>query len=466
MSHSTTPRLRRQILRLRQRQGPEPQLGLDSVLPEALVRQVLAEEGATWKRIIYTPFLTFWAFFWQVLSADRSCRAAVKRVAATEAGHGRVLDDEDTGGYCKARARLPESVPRRLMQLVGAEAHREVPADWLWCGRRVQVADGSTSIMADTAANQAAYPQVPSQQPGLGFPIARYVVLFCLAAGSVLELALGPYQGKQTGENALFRSLHGALEPGDVVLGDRLFGSYFDLAMLKDRGVDGVFRLHQRRACDFTRGRRLGREDQVVTWARPARPDWMDEATYERMPEAMEVRQVRVHVAQRGFRTRVLDLVTTLLDAEMYTKSDLGNLFRRRWQAELDLKSIKVVLGMDELRGKTPEMVRKEIWMTLLGYNAIRATMAEAARGHGCEPRSLSFTGALQTVREFGPGLRGGAAAGRGWLWGVVLRSIAADRVGDRPDRVEPRARKHRPKKYPQLKVPRRQAKKTLLAAG
>ena len=466
MSHSPTPRLRRQVLRFRPAAAPQPELGLEAVLPEADVRQVLREEGATWKRILYTPCLTFWAFFWQALAVDRSCRAAVKRVAAWTAGHGQPLDEEDTGAYCRARRRLPESVPRRLMQALGARAHAAVPAEWLWCGRPVKVVDGSTSIMADTEANQREYPQVPSQKPGLGFPIARYVLIFCLATGSVLEAAIGRYQGKQTGENALFRSLHDALEPGDVVLGDRLFCSYFDLALLKGRGVDGVFRLHQRRPCDFGRGRRLGREDQVETWSRPVRPDWMDEATYGRIPEVMAVRRVRVRVERRGFRTRVVELATTLLDAEMYTKSDLGDLFRRRWQAELDLRSIKVVLGMDALASKTPEMVRKEIWMALLGYNVIRATMAAAARVHGAEPRRLSFTGALQTVREFAAGLRAGSAERRGGLWGVVLRSIARDRVGDRPDRVEPRARKRRPKKYPLLKVPRKQAKRALLAAG
>jgi hypothetical protein len=291
-------------------------------------------------------------------------------------------------------------------------------------------------------------------------------VIFSPAVGTVLELAVGQYQGKQTGEGALFRSLHDELEPGDGVLGDRISCSDFDLALLKARGVDGVFRLHQRRRCDFGAGRRPGREDQVVIWERPARPGWMDEATYRRMPERREVRLVRIHAAKRGFRTQVPDSATTLLDSDTYMKSDPCKLYRRRWDAELDLRSIEVVMGMDVLGGKTPGVVRKEIWMTPLGYNVIRATMAEAARAHGEEPWPLSFKGALQTVPEFGPGLRAGTAEQRDWLWEVMLRSIAGDRVGDRPDRVEPRARKQRPKKYPMLKVPRQQAKKALLATG
>jgi hypothetical protein len=466
MAHSTTPRLRFQIHRLRQQPAPQPELGLDGILPEATVQQILRDEGATWKQVLYTPFLTFWAFFWQTLSPDHSCRAALKRIAAWMGRRGRTIDDTDTGPYCKARARLPESALHRLMRWLGRRTHQEASPEWRWCGRRVKVVDGSTAIMPDTPANQQEYPQVGSQKAGLGFPIARIVVVFCLATGSVLEAAIGKCQGKRTGENTLFRSLWDRLEAEDIVLGDRYYCSYFDIAMLTQRGVDSVFRLHQRRPCDFRRGRRLGKEDQIVTWLRPKRPDWMDEATYDQVPETMEVRQVRIHVGKPGFRTRVVELATTLLDPEAYLKADLGILFRRRWHAELDLRSIKIVLGMDLLRCKTPEMVRKEIWMTLLGYNVIRALMTQAAEMHGRDPRRLSFKGALQTLVEFAPGLREGSPQERRWLRTILLRSIAEEAVGDRPDRVEPRARKRRPKQYPLLVKPRPQAKAALLKAG
>ena len=210
----------------------------------------------------------------------------------------------------------------------------------------------------------------------------------------------------------------------------------------------------------------MGQADQIVTWFRPQRPDWMDEKTDHQIPESMEIRQVRIHVGKPGFRTRVLEIATTLLDPEMYTKADLAALFRQRWHAELDLRSIKIVLGMDMLRCKTPEMVRKEIWMTLLGYNVIRALMVEASKEHGRDPRRVSFKGALQTLQEFAPGLREGSSPQRRWLWTILLRSIASDAVGTRPDRIEPRARKRRPKPYPLLTKPRRQAKAALLKAG
>jgi putative transposase len=467
MAQFATPQLRCQFHRLQTQPPAQPDLGLEAVLPAATIQQVLRQEGGTWKSIVYTPWLTFWAFFWQVLSPDRSCRSALKRLAAWMGLRGQKLDDDDTSPYCKARARLPESALKRLMRQVGGDVHRQAPEQWRWCGRRVKVVDGSTAIMADTSANQKAYPQLASQQPGLGFPILRFVVIFCLATGSALELALGKYQGKQTGENALFRSLwDDAFEPDDVVLGDRYYCSYFDIALLKRRGVDSVFRLHQRRPCDFQLGQRLGKEDQVVEWLRPQRPTWMSENIYNTIPETMKIRQVRIHVAKPGFRTRVLDLATTLLNPEIYTKSALGLLYRQRWHAELDLRSIKVVLGMDMLRCKTPEMVRKEIWMTMLGYNVIRALMVAASQEHGRDPRRVSFKGALQTLQEFAVGLREGTPQQRRWLWTILLNAIAQDAVGYRPDRMEPRARKRRPKPYPLLTIPRRQAQAAMRRAS
>lgn len=233
MAQSTTPRLRSQFHRLAAQHAPQPELGLEDILPAATFKQVLSSEGALWKEVLYTPWVTFWTFFWQMLSPDRSCRCALKRLAAWMGLHGQKLHDEDTGPYCKARARLPESALRRLMRLLGSQAHHQAPEPWRWCGRKVKAVDGSTVLMPDTQTNQKAYPQSPSQKSGLGFPIARIVVLFSLATGSVLELALGKYQGKQTGENALFRSLYDTLEPEDVVLGDRYYGSYFDIALLQ-----------------------------------------------------------------------------------------------------------------------------------------------------------------------------------------------------------------------------------------
>jgi hypothetical protein len=320
--------------------------------------------------------------------------------------------------------------------------------------------------MPDTPENQKEYPQPSSQKVGLGFPMARLVALISLTSGVVRDMAVGPCQGKETGETALFRSLWDRVEPGEIALGDRFFCSFFGIAGLSQRSVDVLFRMHQRRKFDFRKGRCLGIEDHVVTWNKPVRPEWMDEETYAHIADTLPVRELRVTVEQPGFRVNELVLVTTMLDAEKYTKKDIAKLFLERWNIELDFRSIKHVLQMDVLRCKTPEMVRKEIWMHLLAYNLIRGVMAEAAEAHGKRPRHLSFKGALQTMTAFQDELRWATPMDRVHLVGEMLKAIASHEVGDRFGRTEPRANKRRPKAQRYLMEPRRQARKALLAVA
>jgi hypothetical protein len=458
--HSTPSPQARQIQTLRHQFALADGLPFADVLPADDLQQALVEEGASWREVVYTPVLTLWAFLCQVISPDGSCRAAVARVLAWLVSQGQRPCSPRTDPYCKARARLPESLLVRLARDSGRSLHGQAPAEWLWKGRRVKVVDGTTATMPDTPANQAAYPQNPAQAPGLGFPIVRMAVVFCLACGAALDAALGRYQGKQTGENALLRTLDDALQPGDVVLGDRYFGGYFDLALWQQRGVDVVVRLHQRRGADFRRGRRLGRGDHVVRWARPPRPEWLDEAAYAALPAELAVREVLVRVTQSGFRTERLVVVTSLSDAQEFAAAELGELYRARWHAELDLRSLKVTLGMDVLRCKSPELVRKEVWAHLLAYNLIRAVMARSALELGCPPRWLSFTGALQAVAAFGERLLGAEGPEAEELHAWLLIVIGSHQVGDRPDRVEPRKRKRRPKHYPLLTRPREEERK------
>jgi len=460
--HSTARRPLRQIETLRRQFAQTEGLPFADLLTAERLEQALRAEKATWREAIWTPVLTLWAFLSQVVSADGSCRFTVDRVLAWLVSRGEAPCSPKTDPYCKARQRLPESLLHRLVRETGSRLHDLSPAAWRWKGRRVKVADGTTVSMPDAPANQAAYPQPPAQKPGLGFPIARMVVVFCLACGTVLDAALGRYQGKQQGENSLLRTLEQALEPGDVLLADRYYSGWFDIAWWHQRGVDVVTRLHQRRRCDLRRGRRLGRNDHVVAWAKPERPDWLDEATYDSLPPQLEVREVRVQVAQRGFRTKVLVVVTTLLDARTYTAKDLATIYRLRWQAELDLRSLKGTLGMDILRCKSPEMVRKEVWAHLVAYNLIRGLMAQAAEETGSDPRELSFTGAWQAMTTFAERLLEADGKRFEELYEWLLLTIGAHRVGDRPDRVEPRARKRRPKPYPLLTKPREKARKKL----
>jgi hypothetical protein len=428
-----------------------------------MVESALADEGVTFNKSIYTPLVTVCLFLSQVLDPDHSCRGAVARLVVWLTLAGRKPCAEETGSYCDARQRLPLGVVVRLVRRTAQEIESQAPDSWLWYGRRVTLVDGSTVSMPDTKKNQKAFPQSKSQGIGLGFPLARIVVLISLATGVVRDLAVGPYKGKDMGETALFRTLWDTLKPGEIVLGDRYFASFFGIAGLTQRGVDVVFRMHQRRKFDFRRGRRLGITDHVVIWAKPDRPDWMDEAAYAQIPDQLKIREIRLKVRQPGLRINELVLATTLLDAMKYTKDAVADLFLQRWNVELDLRSIKDVLQMDVLRCKTPEMVRKEIWMHLLAYNLIRGVMAKAAEAHDQLPRRLSFKGALQTMTAFQDALRHAPLGVRDLLWTVMLRAIASHHVGDRSGRVEPRANKRRPKPQRFLNEPRPQARKRLM---
>src|SRR5260370_14538606 len=289
MRHSTARTRTRQIEMVRSQFAQADGLAFAEVLPAERIETALQEEGATWRDCVYTPLLTLWAFLGQVISPDGSCRAAVARVLAWLVSQGEPPCTPQTGPYCKARTRLPEALLVRLMRETGAALHQAALADWRWLGRRVKVVDGTTVTMPDTEANQAAYPQQPQQQPGLGFPITRLVVVFCLACGTVIDAALGRYQGKKTGENALVRTLTAAFLPEDVLLADRYFSGYFDIAFWKQHDVDVVTQLHPRRRCDLRRGRRLGPHHHVVVLAKPPRPPLVGETTYAPRPGEMGV---------------------------------------------------------------------------------------------------------------------------------------------------------------------------------
>jgi len=441
-------------------------LPFHEILNVEMVKSALKAEGVKFKERIYTPLVTLCLWLSQSIDPDHSCRLAVARLIAWLAINDRKTCAPETNSYCDARLRLPLGVIIRLVHQTASEVDAGASDEWLWKGRRVLMVDGSTSSMPDTVENQQAFPQASTQGDGLGFPLVRYVALISLATGIVRDLALGPYKGKETGETALFRTLLDGLARGEIVLGDRYFASYFMLAELLLRGVDGLFRMHQRRKFDFRRGRRLGVEDHVVTWTKPDRPDWMDEETYAQIPNELKIREVRFKVGQPGFRVNELVLVTTMLDAAEYSREDLADLFLERWNIELDLRSIKVVLQMDVLRCKTPEMVVKEIWMHLLAYNLIRGVMARAAETHDKIPRLLSFKGALQTMRVFHDALRHVTPRGRQHLMKEMLGVIASHDVGDRFGRVEPRANKRRPKAQKFLMEPRKLARKRLLNAA
>jgi hypothetical protein len=439
------------------------------VLPEEEIDAAFAAENASFgedEDDIYTPALTLWAWLSQVTQADkaRSCVAAVARIITLCVALGCKPPSPDTGAYCRARAKLPETVLRRLVYAVGDGLESRVPADWLWLGRHVKLGDGTTLLAPDTDPNQAVWPQQARQKPGLGFPILRMVVLLSLATAALCGLAIGPYKGKETGEPALLRELLDRFQPGDVFVGDCAYCSYFLLALLAACGVDVVTRQHQRRRTDFRCGQRLGSGDHVVVWQRPAQPKWMDAETSATIPETLTVRELKVRVDVRGFRTQELVVVTTLTDAERYPQAELARLFRLRWHVELDLRNLKTSLHWDDLRGKTPETVRREIWVHALAYNLTRKVMAQAAVVHERLPRDLSFASGLAAVTGTWVLASVADASLLLRLAQAQHRSIAWSRVGHRPNRVEPRAVKRRPKPHKLLTRPRAEARAKLIA--
>jgi Transposase DDE domain len=437
----------------------------DSFSPEQ-VQQRFTDYDVAFGRLasaLWTPAVTLWAFLRQVLSADRSCRQAVCHVVLAFA-LSRPPETFDTAAYCRARGKLPTPLLERLTLDVGHTLEAQAPARWLWHERHVHLVDGSTSRLPDTAANQQAFPHPKTQRAGLGLPIIRWVVLVSLATACVLGLAWGPYQGKQTGETALFRQLLGQLRRGDIVVADRYYCSYFMVALLVECGVDVVLRLHQRRRYDFRRGQRLGRYDHVVEWRRPPRPAWMDEESYAQVPRTLQVREIRRRVQKRGSRVEELTLATTLSDADAYPADDIAGLYEQRWQAELDIRTLKTTLGLSDLRCLSPEMVAKELWANGLAYNLVRRVAAQAALLAKQTPRSISFQASKQALLGAWDSLSLGedeAAATRVALG--LLAALAKEGVGDRPGRYEPRALKRRPKPHKLLREPRATAKERLL---
>jgi hypothetical protein len=427
----------------------------DSLTQDSILG-ALDQHGVKFRDRLFNPVTTIWGFLSQVLSEDKSCRDAVSRVIAHRAASGLEVCSPHTASYCDARARIPTGVLRTLAKRTARQLQEGLPEGWKWNGRDVFIADGSHVSMPDTEENQAAYPQPEAQQPGIGFPLARLAVLLSLATGACRDLAIAAYAGKGTGETTLLRQMFDSLSPGDVVVADALFDDYFLIWELRQRGVDLVARAQYRRV--GTQTLQSGPGGDVIVWQRPNKPRGMSGEQYRRYPKSMTMRQVSVDARDKDNRVEQFKVVTTILDASI-DGGQIGGLYERRWEGEIDIRSVKSVMKMDVLRCKTPEMVRKEIWAHLLAYNLLRTVMAVAAAESDVEPRKISFKGAKQAVTAFAPKIEAAPPEGRAALIDALLMTVAYHRVGDRPGRWEPRARKRRPKPGNRLMQPRATAK-------
>jgi hypothetical protein len=403
----------------------------------------------------YSPDITLWAFLSQVLDPDHSLDAAVSRIIAFHMSQGREeVISPSTSAYSQARSKLSEEIISNLVGQSAKQMEENLPKTWLWrMLYHLKLVDGSTLSMPDTPANQALYPQPDSQKAGVGFPIARIVAVISCMTGAVLDLAIGPYSGKETGEHALLRQIIDAFKEGDVALGDCYYASYFLIAALIKKGVEIIFPIHAARDCDFRTGKKLGEKDHITTWLKPAKPVWMDQETYDDTQAEISIREVSITTVRKGFKPQTRILVTTFLEPTEVSKNDLNLLYSCRWWVELDIRAIKTTLQMDILRGKTPEMIHKEIWVHLLAYNMIRKIMVQSALIHNKKPRELSFKGALNVIKSFRE--RGILSENNDRIYEALLRAISRKVVGNRPGRQEPRVVKRRPKAFPRMQKAR-----------
>jgi len=405
---------------------------------------------------LYPPTETLSMFLSQAMSADRSCQNSVNQAAMHRLATGLDTGSTLTGGYCRARRRLPLNMVSSLTHYLGELIDEQTPEQWRWQGRPVRIVDGTTVTMPDTPANQAAFPQQRGQKPGLGFPICRVVGITCLSSGALMDAAIGRFNGKGGDEQTLLRTLQDTFQAGDVVLGDAFFATYFFIAQMQAKGVDILMEQHgsRRRSTDFRRGQRLGQRDHLLTLDKPkTRPAWMSEAHYAAAPASIVVRECQV-------AGKIM--ITTLECPKTAPKAALKALYKSRWNVELDIRHIKETMGMNILSCKTPDMAIKEIWVYLLAYNLIRLMMVQSALLVDITPRCMSFKHCLQLwlmcVQKFD-------ILDQEQLE-VLLRLMSQQRVGKRPGRIEPRAVKRRPKAFPLLTVPRAAARERVRQYG
>ena len=419
------------------------------------------DEGPHSRERVFSLRLTLECFLWQILQFNTSCREVVRQVQTLVRLAGEAPIDEDTSAYVQARQRLPGERLRQLLPATAQAADRRSPTGGTLQGRPVMVADGSSAQLPDTPCNRKRFPQPPRQKPGCGFPVVRFVALFSLVSGAILDVV---WDNLFHHDLSLFYRLWDRLRPGDVFLGDRAFGEYLTLASLPQRGVDVVARVHQRRKIDFRKGRRLGRQDALFLWQKgPNRPPFLDAEAWAKVPQQITVRVIRFTATIRGQRARRITLVTTLLDPKLYPAQELIALYARRWNLELCFRDLKTTLGMEQLRCKSPAMAEKELLAFLVAHNLIRCLMAQAATVHQAPLDRISFKGALDSLRQYSNALAQARNRKiRRQLWEDLLWNLARDQVPYRPGRREPRAVKRRPKSYPLLTRPRRRYREIL----
>jgi hypothetical protein len=442
-----------QIINKKQYLEKEPNDDVMQALSSEASQRVINESGEFRNRV-YTPLKTLHTFIKQVMSSDKSCKNAVSGINAERMVSNKKAVSVNTGSYAKARQRLCEGLIHELVKTVGC-SEVETSSAWKPYGRALKVFDGTTITLPDTQANNDAYPKHNNKKGNaIGFPQIRLVAVMNLLTGSVVDYALDACKGKGTGEVSLLRSILGCINEGDIVVGDRLFCNFFLIHDLMEKQVDFIVPGNASRRYDFRQGRRVGEKDHIILWKKPRKPEGMSKDTYKQYPKDIPIREYKINGVV---------YIATFLNASAYPKKELHALYKRRWEMEVHLNSIKTTMSMDTLSCKTPEMARKEIGVHLLAYNIIRKLIAAACIQEEAQPWSVSFKATLQLLNQVTPYLAFLSNKKRNHIFFQMLELIVKNKVGNRPDRVEPRARRLRSSPYPMLRNSRKEEQQKLL---
>jgi len=367
--------------------------GIDSfhnLLAQDSIQKEIQKHQQNYRERIYNPQQTLSMFLTQALTKDSSCQNAVNSVALKNNKKISVT----TGGYCKARQRLHTDTIRELTKKVSQKCLVKVPKRWKFKGRDVYLVYGTTFTMPDTKENQEIYLQQASLPQGLGFPICRAVGIISLYTGTIIDPAVSPYQGKGASEQVLLRSMLSNFKKGDIILADAFYSTYYLLSHVIQNGIDVVLVQHGARTknTDFTKGKILGKKDHLVTFKKPIKkPEWMSEQKFDELPKTITIRELK-----RGGKI----LITTMLCKNRVTATQIKNLYKQRWQIEVDFRNIKSTLGLKHFSCKTPQMAIKEMWVYFLAYNFIRFIMLESAIYNRLLPRQLSFKHTVQILKN------------------------------------------------------------------
>lgn len=403
----------------------------------------------------YTPLKTLYTNILEVLSSDKSSKNAVAGVNVGRLVSEKTPVSPNTGSYVKAKQRLEEEPIHELVKSVGCSPLKKVPKSWLAYGRDVKLFDGTILTLQDTKANNEQYPKHSNKKDAVGYPQIRLLAVFSLITGSIIDYALDATKGKGTGEVTLLRSILDCINEGDIAIGDALFCNFFLIHDLMEKKVDAIVPGHIQRCYDFNEGTILGKKDHITQWNKPRRPKWMSKEAYKKYPKTIQIRE---------FEVNGVVYTTTFMDASLYPKEELYTLYKRRWDVELHLRSLKTHMKMDKLSSITPSMVRKEIGVHLLAYNIIRELMVDGGIKGNALPTRISFKGTLQLLNQFTPHFISIPKDKKAALYSQMLTLIVKNKVGKRPGRVEPRAIRKRSQSFPTLKTNRKIEKEKILA--